>query len=61
MRRGEVDAYQDPENETGLFAGVVYEADDEEADRIYAGVDDIWTGGGKREGEYWHCHSLAGT
>ncbi|KAF8635343.1 hypothetical protein AX15_000461 [Amanita polypyramis BW_CC] len=45
MKRGEEpdydpDAYQDPENETGLFAGTVYEADDEEADRIYAGVDD---------------------
>ncbi|GAA6004191.1 hypothetical protein JCM10207_002474 [Rhodosporidiobolus poonsookiae] len=31
--------YQDPENETGLFAGTVYEADDEEADRIYDAVD----------------------
>ncbi|KAK4051709.1 U4/U6 x U5 tri-snRNP complex subunit Prp1 [Microbotryomycetes sp. JL221] len=31
--------FQDPENETGLFAGGVYEADDEEADRIYASVD----------------------
>ncbi|KAF8324232.1 PRP1 splicing factor, N-terminal-domain-containing protein [Amanita rubescens] len=45
MRRGEEpeydpDAYHDPENETGLFAGTVYEADDEEADRIYAFVDD---------------------
>lgn len=48
------DQYQDPENETGLFAGAwgelrtsawltgagtVYEADDEEADRIYEAVD----------------------
>ncbi|GAA6023804.1 hypothetical protein JCM11491_000549 [Sporobolomyces phaffii] len=33
------DRYQDPENETGLFAGTVYEADDEEADRIYDLVD----------------------
>ncbi|KAM6499032.1 PRP1 splicing factor, N-terminal domain containing protein [Amanita muscaria] len=45
MRRGEEpdydpDAYQDPENETGLFAGTVYEADDEEADNIYAQVDE---------------------
>ena len=45
MRRGEEpeydpDAYQDSENETGLFAGTVYEADDEEADCIYAGVDE---------------------
>ncbi|KAM0751780.1 hypothetical protein T439DRAFT_324971 [Meredithblackwellia eburnea MCA 4105] len=31
--------FQDPENETGLFAGMVYEADDEEADRIYEAVD----------------------
>ncbi|GAA5939006.1 hypothetical protein JCM1841_001557 [Sporobolomyces salmonicolor] len=31
--------FQDPENETGLFAGTVYEADDEEADRIYEAVD----------------------
>lgn len=30
---------QDPENETGLFAGAVYERDDEEADRIWAGID----------------------
>lgn len=30
---------QDPENETGLFAGGVYERDDEEADRIWAAVD----------------------
>ncbi|KAF8639331.1 hypothetical protein AX17_001579 [Amanita inopinata Kibby_2008] len=45
MRRGEEpdydpDAFQDPENETGLFAGTVYEADDEEADRIFAQVDE---------------------
>ncbi|KAJ8292786.1 Pre-mRNA-splicing factor prp1 [Rhodotorula toruloides] len=33
------DQFQDPENETGLFAGTVYEADDEEADRIYEAVD----------------------
>lgn len=33
------EAYQDPDNETGLFAGMVYEADDEEADRIYDSVD----------------------
>jgi pre-mRNA-processing factor 6 len=29
----------DPENEAGLFAGLPYEADDEEADQIYASVD----------------------
>ncbi|GJJ13502.1 hypothetical protein Clacol_007756 [Clathrus columnatus] len=44
MRRGEEmemdsEAYQDPDNEMGLFAGTVYEADDEEADKIYEGVD----------------------
>ncbi|KAG8743588.1 hypothetical protein FRC10_011735 [Ceratobasidium sp. 414] len=43
-RRGEEvevdpDSIQDPDNETGLFAGTVYEADDEEADRIYDAVD----------------------
>ena len=31
--------FQDPDNETGLFAGGVYEADDEEADNIYEAVD----------------------
>ncbi|CDR99669.1 probable pre-mRNA splicing factor prp1 [Sporisorium scitamineum] len=31
--------FQDPENETGLFAGAVYEKDDEEADRIWESVD----------------------
>jgi hypothetical protein len=31
--------FQDPDNETGLFAGTVYEQDDEEADRIYEDVD----------------------
>ncbi|KAL9933207.1 hypothetical protein V8E36_007925 [Tilletia maclaganii] len=31
--------FQDPENETGLFAGTVYERDDEEADAIWDGVD----------------------
>ncbi|KAJ3300496.1 hypothetical protein HK104_011001 [Borealophlyctis nickersoniae] len=31
--------YQDPDNETGLFNTAPYEADDEEADRIYEEVD----------------------
>lgn len=31
---------RDPENETGLFAGGIYERDDEEADRIWDAVDD---------------------
>ena len=43
-RRGEEaevdpDQFQDPDNEYGLFAGTTYEADDEEADRIYEMVD----------------------
>ena len=33
------DQFQDPDNEYGLFAGATYEADDEEADRIYEQVD----------------------
>jgi len=32
--------YQDPDNEVGLFAGGIYEKDDEEADRIWQDVDD---------------------
>jgi len=44
QRRGEEqepdpEQFQDPDNETGLFAGTVYEQDDEEADRIYDAVD----------------------
>ena len=31
--------YQDPENETGLFAGTPYDADDQEADNIYESVE----------------------
>lgn len=31
--------FQDPENETGLFAGGNYDREDDEADRIYAEVD----------------------
>ena len=27
--------YQDPENESGLFAGMAYDKDDEEADMVY--------------------------
>ena len=42
-RRGEEevdpDQFQDPDNEYGLFAGTTYEADDEEADKIYEMVD----------------------
>ncbi|TIB73106.1 hypothetical protein E3Q23_03114 [Wallemia mellicola] len=35
----EPDQFQDPENETGLFAGTVYDKDDEEADKIYDMID----------------------
>jgi len=43
-RRGEEpdvdpEQFQDPDNEYGLFAGTTYEADDEEADKIYEHVD----------------------
>jgi len=43
-RRGEEpevdpDQFQDPDNQYGLFAGTTYEADDEEADKIYEQVD----------------------
>ncbi|TIA68703.1 hypothetical protein E3P91_03963 [Wallemia ichthyophaga] len=36
----EPEQFQDPENETGLFAGTVYDRDDEEADKIYDMIDD---------------------
>ncbi|KAK5661280.1 hypothetical protein OQA88_11174 [Cercophora sp. LCS_1] len=32
--------YQDPDNEVGLFAGGIYEKDDEEADQIWKDVDE---------------------
>ncbi|XXH03656.1 Dimethyladenosine transferase [Hypoxylon texense] len=32
--------YQDPDNEVGLFAGGVYDKDDDEADRIYRDIDE---------------------
>ncbi|KAL1839332.1 hypothetical protein VTJ49DRAFT_1628 [Mycothermus thermophilus] len=32
--------YQDPDNEVGLFAGGIYDKDDEDADRIWKEVDD---------------------
>ncbi|SRR6266540_4632805 len=31
--------FQDPDNETGLFASAPYEEDDEEADKIYEAID----------------------
>jgi len=38
-RQQEEARQQDPDNETGLFASLPYEADDEEADRVYDLVD----------------------
>ncbi|KAI1773576.1 pre-mRNA splicing factor [Hypoxylon cercidicola] len=32
--------YQDPDNEVGLFAGGVYDKEDDEADRIYRDIDE---------------------
>lgn len=37
---GDENRYQDPDNEVGLFAGGIYEKDDEEADRIWQEVDE---------------------
>ena len=34
------DRFQDPENETGLFANGQFDRDDDEADRIYQDIDD---------------------
>jgi pre-mRNA-processing factor 6 len=34
------DRYQDPENESGLFAGINFDRDDDEADEIFAQVDE---------------------
>jgi pre-mRNA-processing factor 6 len=43
-RRGEEvpdpEQFQDPDDERNLFAGTVYEADDEEADKIWDSVDE---------------------
>ena len=37
---GEDGQFQDPENESGLFAGMVYDKDDEEADNVYEMVQE---------------------
>lgn len=37
---GDDDRYQDPDNEVGLFAGGVYDKEDEEADKIWEWVDE---------------------
>ncbi|CRK11519.1 hypothetical protein BN1723_009390 [Verticillium longisporum] len=37
---GDDDRFKDPDNEVGLFAGGLYDKDDEEADRIWQEVDD---------------------
>ena len=36
----EEERYQDPDNEVGLFAGGVYDKDDEEADKVWEWVDE---------------------
>lgn len=36
----EEERFQDPENETGLFASGIFDKDDDEADRIYQEVDE---------------------
>ncbi|KAF8644774.1 hypothetical protein AX16_008280 [Volvariella volvacea WC 439] len=64
MRRGEepeVDAeqFQDPDNEYGLFAGMTYEADDEEADRIYEKVDEAMDARRKARREAVEAEALA--
>ncbi|EGY13330.1 pre-mRNA-splicing factor prp1 [Verticillium dahliae VdLs.17] len=47
---GDDDRFKDPDNEVGLFAGGLYDKDDEEADRIWQEVDDRWAGGGRSSG-----------
>jgi len=48
--------YQDPDNEVGLFAGGIYEKDDEEADRIWQDVDEKM--GKRRQRQRLVCHVL---
>lgn len=36
----DAERYQDPDNEVGLFAGGIYDKDDDEADRIYQEIDE---------------------
>ncbi|KAM0333160.1 hypothetical protein ACHAQA_001820 [Verticillium albo-atrum] len=38
--KGDDDRFKDPDNEVGLFAGGLYDKDDEEADRIWQEVDE---------------------
>jgi pre-mRNA-processing factor 6 len=39
-RDEEEDRFQDPDNEVGLFSGMNYDKEDDEADRIYQEVDE---------------------
>jgi pre-mRNA-processing factor 6 len=39
MEEEDEERYEDPDNETGLFNSLPYEADDEEADKIYEAID----------------------
>ena len=41
---GDDERFQDPEAEGGLFAGMVYDKDDEEADRIYEMIEEKMSG-----------------
>ncbi|KAK3989274.1 hypothetical protein QBC44DRAFT_327877 [Cladorrhinum sp. PSN332] len=43
--------YQDPDNEVGLFAGGIYDKDDEEADRIWQEVDEKMASRRKKQRE----------
>lgn len=47
----EPERYQDPDNEVGLFAGGIYDKDDDEADRIYREVDEKMAKRGKKRRE----------
>lgn len=49
--------YQDPENETGLFAGGPYDRDDEEADKAYDLIEDTMMSRRNRRARYdMVCH-----
>ncbi|KAH8830298.1 PRP1 splicing factor, N-terminal-domain-containing protein [Flagelloscypha sp. PMI_526] len=45
------DAFQDPDNEVGLFSSLPHNEDDEEADNIYASVDEAMDSRRKRQRE----------
>ncbi|KAG7119449.1 Pre-mRNA-splicing factor prp1 like protein [Verticillium longisporum] len=53
---GDDDRFKDPDNEVGLFAGGLYDKDDEEADRIWQEVDEKM---GKRRQKQREARELA--